>query len=317
MLKSLNQSNIGVFVLAYKRLIHLKKTLKSINKYLPRKDKIHIFMDTYSKEQDLKTIKSINKVNNYLKNLPKKKYIVIFRKKRFGVKKNWFEAYDYMFKKYKKVICIEDDILIKKNFFEFMYYYLNKYENNKKIMNITGFGTKVKLSRDYNYDCFITKRPMSWGQASWSRVWYNFKKIKMNHLIILKNKFNNRLLISGGEDLLTYMVLDYLKYSNSLQIWWSWHIINNNGFCLNPTKSLVKNIGYDGTGQHSKEGDQLNSSKNIKRNKKKLTEIIFDEKINKNFLKNFEIKKRTYIIFNYMPIWIISILMKIKKHLNI
>ena len=85
-------------------------------------------MDTYSKEQDLKTIKSINKVNNYLKNLPKNKYIIIFRKKRFGVKKNWFEAYDYMFKKYKKVICIEDDILIKKNFFEFMYYYLNKYE---------------------------------------------------------------------------------------------------------------------------------------------------------------------------------------------
>ena len=56
-------------------------------------------MDNYSSDQSKKDINEIKKVKIFLSQLSKKKYKVIFRKKRFGMKKNWISAYNFMFKK--------------------------------------------------------------------------------------------------------------------------------------------------------------------------------------------------------------------------
>ena len=52
-------------------------------------------------------IKTIKAVKKYLNNLDKKKFTVIFRKERFGMKKNWILAYDYMFKMWSIWILIK------------------------------------------------------------------------------------------------------------------------------------------------------------------------------------------------------------------
>ena len=44
-----------------------------------------------------------------------------------------------------------------------------------------------------------------------------------------KNSYNYEELISCGEDLLRTMTLDYLKLAESIQVWWIWNIIRNNG----------------------------------------------------------------------------------------
>ena len=73
-------------------------------------------------------------------------------------------AYKEMFKNFAKVICLEDDIIVNKNFIKFTTFYLNTFEFNKKIMNITGFSTKIKLPKNYNFDCYTTRRSMSWDK---------------------------------------------------------------------------------------------------------------------------------------------------------
>ena len=131
-------------------------------------------------------------------------------------------------KKYKfdKVICLEDDIVINKNFLPFMKYYLNIYKSNPRIMNISGFSTKMKIPKNYQYDCYLTTRSMSWGQGSWRRVWTKFKSLNQNHKNILKVRNNKKKLTSaGGEDILRAMVLDYWKIIESIQVWWVWNII--------------------------------------------------------------------------------------------
>ena len=91
-----------------------------------------------------------------------------------------------MFSKFRKSICLEDDILIKKDFLPFMKFYLNKYEKNDKVMNITGFGTDINLPKNYKYDCFLSRRSMSWGQGTWKNSWQKYKMINKDHLKILK-----------------------------------------------------------------------------------------------------------------------------------
>ena len=85
-------------------MIILNKTIYRLKKFIHTNDTIHIFMDNFSDDQTSLEIKKIKAVKKYLNNLDKKKFTVIFRRERFGMKKNWILAYDYMFKKYKKAI---------------------------------------------------------------------------------------------------------------------------------------------------------------------------------------------------------------------
>jgi len=312
----LNKSNIGIFILAYSRLDHLRKTISSLDKRLSKKDKIYIFCDNYSNDQNYKTIENVKDVKKFLKSLPKKRYVVTFREKRMGLRRNWHLAWSYMFKKFRKVICLEDDIVINKNFLPFMKYYLNHYDKNEKIMNISGFSTKIDFPNSYKYDCYLTKRSMSWGQGSWRRVWLKFKSMKQDHKKILNNNNLKRKLVSkGGQDLLRAVVLDYLKIMETIQLWWIWNIIRNNGYCINPSGSLVENIGFDGTGYHTKRGDTFPKNKSFKK-KKRLKKIIFFSEIDNDFLKKFQINKIYFNLFKYLSVTQIKFLFKIKKFFN-
>lgn len=310
---SLLKSDIGIFILAYSRLAHLKKVIQALDSKLSKEDQIYIFCDKFTNNQNTKVKSKVKKVIKYLENLNKKRFIVIFRNKRFGLKKNWHFAWCYMFNKFDKVICLEDDIIINKYFLPFMEYYLNIYKNNRRIMNITGFSTKMKIPKDYEYDCYLTTRSMSWGQGSWRRVWLKFKELDQNHKSILKVKKNKKKLVSaGGEDILRAMVLDYWKIIESIQVWWIWNIIKNNGYCINPVGSLVKNIGFDGTGYHTKKGDIFKRNE-IYLHKKKMKKPFFSKEINNDFLRKFKIKKINYYLFNNLPLIVIKYLFKIKK----
>ena len=73
---NLSKNKIGIFVLAYNRVDHLKKTIKPLIKYTNKNDVIHIFSDnsnTHSLE--------VTKVRDYLKTLNKKKFKLILQKK--------------------------------------------------------------------------------------------------------------------------------------------------------------------------------------------------------------------------------------------
>jgi hypothetical protein len=313
---SLTKSNIGIFILAYSRLTHLKKTIYALDNRLSKDDKIYIFCDNFSNDQNTKIVSKVKGVIKYLENLDKKRFIVTFRNERLGLRKNWHLAWSYMFNKFDKVVCLEDDIVINKNFLPFMKYYLNLYKNNPRIMNISGFSTKMKIPKDYEYDCYLTKRSMSWGQGSWRRVWLKFEKQKQNHKNILKVKKNKKkLILAGGEDILRAMILDYWKIIESIQVWWIWNIIRNNGYCINPVGSLVKNIGFDGTGYHTKKGDFFPRNKSYLP-KKKMEKPFFSEKINKQFLNKFKLKAINYHLFNHLPLALINHLFKIKNFIK-
>ncbi len=311
-MNSLNNDNIGICILAHNRLAHLKKTLKSVIKYKNKKDKIYIFLDVHSNKDLKKKILSSKNVQKYLANIRSNKILVLKTNNNIGPKKNWYRAYNYMFSIYKKVIILEDDIVIKKNFLTFMQYYLNRYEKNSKIMSITGYSSYVELPRNYNYDCYLSNRSMSWSKATWKRVWIKFKKIKQDHGKIINNKKNIELLSSAGDDLVRTIKLDFLGFVNSFQVWWIWNIVKNNGLCINPLEDLVENIGFDGSGFHINKREKFFSSKKKPKGLIKMKIPVFLREINYSFQKNFKIRIISYLIFRYLNINIIKSIMKLK-----
>ena len=306
----INKNTIGIFVLAFNRLQHLKKVINAISKYTKKNEVVYVFADN-SKNKNLK----VKQVHSYLKKLNPKKFKVIIRDYNFGLKKNWWHAYDFMFKKYDKVICLEDDTIIKKNFMIFMRKKLRAYQFNKKIMSITGYAFPISLPKNYVYDIFFSQRSNSWGQASWRRVWKLFKKNNENHLNILLNKKKLSRLYEGGNDIVHMFVQDYLGFTNSIQIWWVWNILKNNGLCINPVNSHVNNIGFDGSGTHYRDNVKKSISTNIKKKNLKTLRsgvIVFDKKINKSFSDFFKISHRQSMFYKFFPMIIIIIFYKFK-----
>ena len=309
-----NKSSIGIFVLAFDRLDHLKKVINALSRYTKKSEIIYIFADN-SNNKSLK----VNQVHSYIKKLNQKKFKVKIRDKNLGLKENFWRSYDFMFKKYDKVICIEDDILINKNFMSFMRDKLISYQYNKKVMSITGYAFPIKLPKNYKYDIFFSQRSNAWGQASWRRVWKLFKKNKENNLDILLNKNKLSKLSEGGNDIVHMFVQDYLAVINSIQIWWVWNILKNNGLCINPVNSLVTNIGFDGTGTHYKNKVKKYSTINIsKKNLKSLkpNAIIYNDKLSKSFSNFFRISYKQNIIYRLLPIILIIYIYKLKFKLT-
>ena len=60
----INKNTIGIFVLAFNRLQHLKKVINAISKYTKKNEVVYVFADN-SKNKNLK----VKQVHSYLKKL--------------------------------------------------------------------------------------------------------------------------------------------------------------------------------------------------------------------------------------------------------
>ena len=112
-----------IVIFSYNRLWNLKKLLESLKKnYYYDQSKIYIFQDGYNKEMDKIEINKIKKTTKFLKDLSKsnKNIYLIIRNKKFGLSKNIIQGVTYVIKKYKKVIVLEDDLILSKNFLNFI-----------------------------------------------------------------------------------------------------------------------------------------------------------------------------------------------------
>ena len=177
-----------IALFCFNRPIHLKKTLSSLKKNLLfNKSKIYIFADGAKTEKDLI---DVDKVRNLVKNLKGfKKKKIIFRKKNFGLAKNIISGVNYVLKKEKKIIVLEDDLITSKFFLSYMNKSLDYYKKENKVASIHGY--IYPLNKKNLLDNFFIKGADCWGWGTWKRSWMKFEK-KPEVLIkkIKKKKLN-------------------------------------------------------------------------------------------------------------------------------
>ena len=170
----------------------------------------------------------------------------MLEKKNIGLSRNILEGINFITKKYKKFIILEDDLRISKHYFEFMQQNLNQYQYNRNILTISGyiFPKKIfKINLGKN-NMFLSKRPNTWGWGSWSSKW---NKINFKNKIyekILKNKYQLKYFSEYGNDL-KFILRDTLN--NKIDSWaikWTIHHILKKKFCIFPTRTLINEEGF-------------------------------------------------------------------------
>jgi len=269
-----------IIIFSYNRPKHLKKTLCYLKKnILSKKSEIFFFSDG-PKSKNKKDLKKINSVKKIIKNTNGfKKKNFIFHKKNIGLKKNILGGVSHVLKKYPHAIVLEDDIIVGKYFLDYMNQGLNFYKNKKKIWHISGWNYDFKIyGTDFqNYNTFFTKNMNCWGWATWKNRWKriitdpDFFIKKMNNKKIYDFNFSNSL------NNWSQLMRNKKNKLNTWAIFWNATIFYHNGLCLNPVKSLVKNIGFDGSGENSfPQQDDKSKISNTKN-------FLFSKKLKENF----------------------------------
>jgi hypothetical protein len=178
----------------------------------------------------------------------------LFRDKNLGCGKGPAESITWFFDQVDRGIILEDDCIPNISCFNFMEELLSKYENDTRIMQISGTNRLVNYATPFSY--IFSNYPSEWGWATWRRAWnlydFNISFFKENNIKskeILKHIFYK-----------TYWYEKIYKIfedtiNNPDVSWWDyqWGFIKyvNYGLTIVPRKNLVANIGFDENATHT------------------------------------------------------------------
>lgn len=234
-----------VTVFCYNRLDNLKVTITALqNNHLASESDLIIFSDGPKNENDKI---AVNQVRAFLNTITGFKTITLhLSSENKGLANSIIEGVSKVFSEFDTIIVLEDDVKTSSNFLQFMNSVLNKYDNEKNVFSISGYSYPFIIN-DYLNDGYFLPRLCSFAWASYKRSWVdvNWKSIDLNSIHSnntnrIKKEFN-----AGGSDLYSLLKRDSDKKISSWAIRWSYHQFLNKGLTLYPTKSKVRNIGFE------------------------------------------------------------------------
>ena len=243
----MNFSPIIIFV--YNRLHHLNTLFNSLQKNnLFKKSKVIVFSDGAKNEIDKD---KIDKVRELLKKklIPQNSEI-IENNVNLGLSRNVIGGLNKIFQIYDRAIILEDDLELSPFFLNYMNDALNLYETSGNVASISGYMYPIEPKK-FSNNYFFLKLIESWGWGTWKRAWKNFEKDSL----ILKKKIDEKKLVNefNFESGISYykMLTDNINGLNdSWAVRWYASTFLKNMNTLFPSKSFVKNIGVDDSGQH-------------------------------------------------------------------
>lgn len=235
-----------IAVFAFKRPEHLSRTLAALAKCaLAGESEITIFCDGARDPGERALVEKTRAVAKAAKGFAK--VSVVERSDNFGLSKSICAGVTELLSRSGRVIVLEDDLLVAPSFLEFMNEALVKYEDEERVMQVSGYMYPVDTAGPA--DAFFMTHSSCWGWATWARAWKHFGPrpeilTKLRADRSLRAKFD----VNG-----TYPYFSMLEKQDAGEIdsWgiiWYLNLFANGGLVLMPRHTLVANIGQDGTG---------------------------------------------------------------------
>jgi len=107
-------------------------------------------------------------------------------------------------------------------------------------------------------ETFFYRAATSWGWATWERAWKDFEPDINKIIARFDRKKKHEFSIEGTMNFWKQIIEFKRGRNNSWAIRWYASIFLKGGLTLNPSKSLINNIGHDGSGIHSGLNDIYN-----------------------------------------------------------
>ncbi|MDR0333485.1 MAG: glycosyltransferase [Dysgonamonadaceae bacterium] len=240
-----------IILFTYNRPAHTRQTLEALlNNKLCAESELFIFSDGYKNDSDKNDVLEVREI---IRSIDGFKHVHLFEnEKNIGLAQNVINGVSQVVNEYGKVIVLEDDLLTSPYFLIFMNEALEKFANEEQIGHIQGYC----FSLPNLPDAFLIKWTGSWGWATWKRAWQKFNPDGQQLLNELKQRKLTKTFDFNGNYPFTRMLQRQINgENNSWAIRWNASLFLNDMLSVNAGKSLVKNIGFDGSGIHSGKED--------------------------------------------------------------
>lgn len=177
-----------------------------------------------------------------------------FAADNLGCKKRISSGLDRVFSVVDRAIILEDDCVADPTFFGFCEHLLEIYEEDPRIMHISGSNlcpTGTIRSESY----FFSRYVHLWGWATWRRAWHCYD-VEMKQWPGLRSVGWLRKRGCGREAAEKMLRAFDAVYEGAIDTWdyqWQFACFLNNGLSLTPGVNLVSNIGFDVRARHTKD----------------------------------------------------------------
>ncbi|SKC19001.1 hypothetical protein [Dyadobacter psychrophilus] len=197
-------------------------------------------------------------------------------------------AITWAFETCEKLIVLQDDCLPHPTFFTFCKLMLEKYENNDRVMHISG--TRWNQNFDIKHtDHFFSPIGHIWGWATWKRAWskYDFwmeQFPEMRSQKRIQMLFDDADIASFWNSRLEEVYDEHSKKSWDYQ--WQYTLFMNYGLAAIPNVNLVSNIGFERASYGIKQLDKHFRQTQAWKNLPGQVDLIIDKKYERNYAIN-------------------------------
>jgi hypothetical protein len=199
--------------------------------------------------------KRVRQVRDYVRTISGfRKITLVERQANLGLSKSMISGVTETINAYGKAIVVEDDLVTSPFFLQFMNEGLSFYEGEQKVAGLHGYVYPLATRLP---ETFFLRGADCWGWATWKRGWDLFESDGERLLGELEKQDLCRQFDFNGSYAYTQMLSEKIQGKNdSWAILWHASCFLKNKLTLYPGRSLVQNIGFDGTGSHCS-GDSL------------------------------------------------------------
>jgi hypothetical protein len=247
----MTRAPIAVFV--YDRPQHTAETLRTLGRnHLIEESAVYIFADGPKLGADVATLDRIAAVRSIAKAFEASGHVTIVeRDENLGLARSIIAGVSAVVHERGRVIVLEDDIVTSPWFLTFMNDALAVYEDEPRVMSVSGYMYPVDTSDVEHSELLFLRHGIScWGWGTWDRAWAQFEP-DANLLMREVRRANRKDFNWGGAFDYFSMLQGYIDgTNNSWGVRWYASVFRSGGYGIFPVNSLVRNIGWDGSGVH-------------------------------------------------------------------
>lgn len=240
-----------IIIFAFKRLDSLKNTVDSLLSNAEAKDSIlYIFVDG-AREGHEDEEEKVTAVRAYVKRIDGFKNVIWkFAEKNKGLAESVISGTTEVIDKHGKVIVVEDDLYVSKSFLRYMNEMLDRYEDDERVMQVSGYGSRLAGAKGYPWDAYMNWRAQSWTWGTWKDRWYTIDWKVSDFLQLKASPGMRREFCRRGSDLYG-MLRDYMSgKTNSWAIRFCYSMYKQGRYSVCPVRSLVRNDGFTSDAMH-------------------------------------------------------------------
>lgn len=179
-----------------------------------------------------------------------------FSEENLGCKRRVASGISWVFEHVDRAIILEDDCLPHPSFFYFCGSLLERYQNDKRIMAISGDNFQFGKSRTQD-SYYLSRYPHCWGWATWKRAWQHYD-IEMRLWPEVRDGGWLRDVLQDHSAIKYWHHKFQQTYDGKIDTWdYAWVLCCwiQSGLCILPNENLISNIGFDANGTHHFDSD--------------------------------------------------------------